>query len=51
MASFSFWSSGMTPIARILVPVDLSARSLEAAAYAVSLASEFGAELVFVHAL
>lgn len=41
----------MTPIARILVPVDLSARSLEAAAYAVSLASEFRAELLFVHAL
>jgi nucleotide-binding universal stress UspA family protein len=41
----------MTPITRILVPVDLSARSLGAADYAGSLAAKLGSELVFVHAL
>ncbi|MBZ5617780.1 MAG: universal stress protein [Acidobacteriia bacterium] len=41
----------MTPITKILVPVDLSARSLGAATYAASLAAEFGPELVFLHAL
>lgn len=41
----------MTPITKILVPVDLSARSLVAATYAASLAAEFGSELVFLHVL
>lgn len=41
----------MTPINKILVPVDLSPQSLGAARYAASLASAFGSELVFVHAL
>jgi nucleotide-binding universal stress UspA family protein len=41
----------MTPITRILVPVDLRAGSLEVANYAVSLAARLGSELVFVHAL
>ena len=41
----------MTPLAKILLPLDLSARPLEDAAYAASFASEFGAELVFLHAL
>lgn len=36
---------------KILVPVDLSPRSIGAARYAASLASEFHSELVFVHAL
>jgi nucleotide-binding universal stress UspA family protein len=40
-----------TPITRILVPVDLSPRSLEASDYAKSLAAAFGARLVFVHAI
>lgn len=44
-------SAGMKPITRILVPVDLSARSLQAAAYAASLAGEFGSDLVFLHVL
>jgi len=38
-------------IAKILIPVDLSPRSLEAARYGASLAREFGAGLVFFHAL
>ncbi len=41
----------MMPIARIVVPVDLSAGSVGAAAYATSLAVEFGSELLFLHAL
>ena len=41
----------MKPIAKILIPVDLSLRSIEAARYAESLGSEFGSELVFIHAL
>jgi nucleotide-binding universal stress UspA family protein len=40
----------MTSITKILVPVDLSERSVRAAAYAASLAAEFGSELVFLHA-
>jgi nucleotide-binding universal stress UspA family protein len=39
------------PITRILVPIDLSTRSLEAATYAASMAAGFGSELVFLHAL
>jgi nucleotide-binding universal stress UspA family protein len=39
----------MLPITKILVPVDLSARSLGAAAYAKPLAASLGAELVFLH--
>jgi nucleotide-binding universal stress UspA family protein len=38
-------------ITKILVPIDLSTRSLEAAAYAKSMAAGFGSELVFLHAL
>jgi nucleotide-binding universal stress UspA family protein len=41
----------VTAITKILVPVDLSERSVGAAAYAASLASEFGSELVFLHAI
>ena len=41
----------MTHVGRILVPVDLSLRSVGAARYAASLGSEFNSELVFVHAL
>jgi len=41
----------MTPISKILVPVDLSGRSLGAAAYARSLAASLGAELVFLHVI
>lgn len=41
----------MTPITRILVPVDLRAGSLEVATYAVSLAARLGSGLVFLHAL
>ncbi len=41
----------MTAIKKILIPVDLSARSVGAAAYAASLAAEFGSELVFLHAI
>lgn len=39
----------MPPITRILVPVDLSDRSLGAAAYAKSLSATFDAQLVFLH--
>lgn len=39
----------MPPITRILVPVDLSVRSLGAAAYARPLAARLGAELIFLH--
>ncbi len=41
----------MTGARRILVPVDLSSRSIGAARYAVALGRELNAELVFVHAL
>jgi nucleotide-binding universal stress UspA family protein len=41
----------MTPITRILVPIDLRAGSLEVANYAVSLAARLGSGLVFLHAL
>jgi hypothetical protein len=41
----------MTHIAKILVPVDLSPRSIEAARYAAFLRLQFGSELVFLHAL
>ena len=41
----------MTDVRNILVPVDLSSRSIGAARYAASLAREFKSELVFVHAL
>jgi nucleotide-binding universal stress UspA family protein len=41
----------MTDVQKILVPVDLSSRSIGAARYAASLAREFNSELVFVHAL
>lgn len=41
----------MMPITKILVPVDLSERSVCAAAYAASLAAEFRSELVFLHAI
>lgn len=41
----------MTDVRKILVPVDLSSRSVGAARYAASLGSEFNSELVFVHAL
>ncbi len=41
----------MAPIRKILVPVDLSPRSIGAARYAASLASELHSQLVFVHAL
>lgn len=40
----------MAPVKKILVPVDLSPRSVSVACYADSLAERFGAELVFVHA-
>lgn len=36
---------------RILVPVDLSARSVDAARYAASLGRQLGSRLIFVHAL
>lgn len=38
-------------VATVVAPVDLSERSLPAAAYAASLAAGFGSGLVFVHAL
>ena len=41
----------MTAVRKILVPVDLSSRSIGAARYATSLSREFNSELVFVHAL
>ena len=41
----------MTYFNKLLVPVDLSPRSIGAARYAVSLGSELGSELVYVHAL
>jgi nucleotide-binding universal stress UspA family protein len=41
----------MTDVRRILVPVDLSSRSIGAAEYAAALGKEFHSELVFVHAL
>jgi nucleotide-binding universal stress UspA family protein len=41
----------MMPMTKILVPVDLSERSVGAAAYAASLAAEFRSELVFLHAI
>jgi nucleotide-binding universal stress UspA family protein len=41
----------MTDVRKILVPVDLSSRSIGAARYATSLAREFNSELIFVHAL
>lgn len=41
----------MKPFGKILVPVDLTRRSVGAARYAAGLGSEFQSELVFVHAL
>jgi nucleotide-binding universal stress UspA family protein len=41
----------MTLITKILVPVDLSARSVAAATYAASLATKFDSELVFLQVL
>jgi nucleotide-binding universal stress UspA family protein len=41
----------MKPITKILLPVDLSAHSAGAAAYARSLAAELGSELLFLHVL
>jgi nucleotide-binding universal stress UspA family protein len=41
----------MTDAGRILVPVDLSSRSIGASRYAAALGKEFHSELVFVHAL
>lgn len=41
----------MGPFNKILVPVDLSARSIETARYAAALGAELGSELVFVHAI
>jgi nucleotide-binding universal stress UspA family protein len=41
----------MTDFRKILVPVDLSSRSIGAARYAATLGREFNSELVFVHAL
>lgn len=41
----------MTHFAKILVPVDLSARSIATARYALWLGAELGSELVFVHAI
>jgi nucleotide-binding universal stress UspA family protein len=41
----------MTHARKILVPVDLTPRSIGAARYAASLRNAFGSELVFVHAL
>ncbi|MBN9657565.1 MAG: universal stress protein [Acidobacteria bacterium] len=41
----------MTHVGKILVPVDLSPRSVGAARYAASLGSAFNSEIVFVHAI
>jgi len=41
----------MTRVGKILVPIDLSPKSVGAARYAACLGSIFSAELVFVHAL
>jgi len=41
----------MTHFAKILVPLDLSARSIATARYALWLVAELGSELVFVHAI
>ncbi len=43
--------SEIAPIRRILIPVDLSPRSVTVAHYAAVLGNQLGAELTFVHAL